>query len=95
MVGGRSQQVLNERVFRFEFPERPGALMTFLDLLGDQWNISMFHYRNHGAAYGRVFVGIQVPPKDNRKFDEFLRLITYPCREETDNLAYKTFLASG
>jgi len=95
MVGGRSQQVLNERVFRFEFPERPGALMTFLDLLGDQWNISMFHYRNHGAAYGRVFVGIEVPPKDNRKFEEFLRLITYPCREETDNLAYKTFLASG
>jgi threonine dehydratase len=95
MVGGRSQQVLNERVFRFEFPERPGALMTFLDLLGEQWNISMFHYRNHGAAYGRVFAGIQVPPKDNRRFDEFLRVIAYPCKEETDNLAYRTFLAPG
>src|SRR5690606_9388560 len=64
MVGGHSQQVSNERVFRFEFPERPGALMTFLDLLGGRWNISMFHYRNHGAAYGRVLVGIQVPRED-------------------------------
>jgi threonine dehydratase len=95
MVGGRSQQVLHERVFRFEFPERPGALMTFLDLLGDQWNISMFHYRNHGAAYGRVMAGIQVPPHDRRKFDEFLRLIAYPWREETDNLAYHLFLDSA
>lgn len=92
MVGGRNRSVENERVFRFEFPERPGALMTFLDLLGGRWNISMFHYRNHGAAYGRVMVGIQVPPQDKRQFDDFLRLINYPCREETDNAAYLTFL---
>ncbi len=93
MVGGRSQHVLNERVFRFEFPERPGALMTFLDLMGERWNISMFHYRNHGAAYGRVLTGIQVPPQDRRQFDEFLKLIRYPYQEETDNIAYQTFLA--
>jgi len=93
MVGGRSQQVVNERVFRFEFPERPGALMTFLDLLGERWNISMFHYRNHGAAYGRVMVGIQVPAQDSHPFDEFLRLTQYPYQEETGNIAYQTFLA--
>ncbi len=93
MVGGRSQQVVNERVFRFEFPERPGALMTFLDLLGERWNISMFHYRNHGAAYGRVMVGIQVPAQDSPQFDEFLRLTKYPFQEETGNIAYQTFLA--
>ena len=92
MVGGRNRSVEHERVFRFEFPERPGALMTFLDMLGGRWNISMFHYRNHGAAYGRVMVGIQVPPQDKRQFDDFLRLINYPCREETDNVAYLTFL---
>src|SRR5690606_32685677 len=86
MVGGHSQQVSNERVFRFEFPERPGALMTFLDLLGGRWNISMFHYRNHGAAYGRVLVGIQVPREDYDQFDEFLKLIRYPFQEETDNI---------
>lgn len=92
MVGGRSNEALNERVLRFEFPERPGALMTFLDLLGEQWNISMFHYRNHGAAYGRVLVGIQVPPEDRAAFDKFMRASTYRFREETDNIAYQTFL---
>jgi threonine dehydratase len=93
MVGGRSEQVVDERVFRFEFPERPGALMTFLDLLGGRWNISMFHYRNHGAAYGRVMVGIQVPAEDVKPFGEFLSLTKYPFQEETDNIAYQTFLA--
>jgi threonine dehydratase len=93
MVGGRSVQVMDERVFRFEFPERPGALMNFLDLLGERWNISMFHYRNHGAAYGRVMVGIQVPAGDAAAFDEFLSLIRYPFQEETGNIAYQTFLA--
>jgi threonine dehydratase len=92
MVGGRNKTVQNERVFRFEFPERPGALMTFLDLLGGRWNISMFHYRNHGAAYGRVMVGLQVPQRDQKAFDEFLKLINYPCQEETGNIAYRTFL---
>lgn len=93
MVGGRSHHVHDERVFRFEFPERPGALMTFLDLLGERWNISMFHYRNHGAAYGRVLAGIQVPAQDVHQFDEFLALIRYPFHEETGNIAYQTFLA--
>jgi len=94
MVGGRSDRALNERVFRFEFPQRPGALMTFLDLLGEQWNISMFHYRNHGAAYGRVLVGLQVQPEDAAAFDGFVRDIPYQFQEETDNIAYQTFLGS-
>ncbi len=93
MVGGRSQQVRDEVVYRFEFPERPGALMKFLDLLGARWNISMFHYRNHGAAYGRVLIGIQVPEAEKKAFREFLRLIAYRHWEETDNAAYQTFLA--
>lgn len=86
-------EIANERVFRFEFPERPGALMTFLDLLGERWKISMYNYRNHGAAYGRVMVGTQVPAQDSPQFDEFLRLTTYPFKEETGNIAYQTFLA--
>lgn len=93
MVGGRSQSIENERVYRFEFPERPGALMKFLDLLGGRWNISMFHYRNHGADYGRVLVGIQVPDEEMRAFSEFLSAIGYSFWEETDNVAYQTFLA--
>lgn len=93
MVGGPSHQVGNERVFRFEFPERPGALSNFLNLLGGRWNISMFHYRNHGAAYGRVLAGIQVPKQDRKSFDRFLRDIGYPYQEETGNVAYQTFLA--
>lgn len=93
MVGGPSHQVGDERVFRFEFPERPGALSKFLNLLGSRWNISMFHYRNHGAAYGRVLAGIQVPKRDNKAFETFLREIGYPCQEETQNVAYRTFLA--
>ena len=93
MVGGRSQSIENERVYRFEFPERPGALMKFLDLLGGRWNISMFHYRNHGADYGRVLVGIQVPDEEMRAFSDFLSAIGYAFWEETDNVAYQTFLA--
>ena len=65
MVGGRSPDVANELVCRFEFPERPGALMTFLDKLGGRWNISLFHYRNHGADFGRVLAGFEVPPADD------------------------------
>lgn len=95
MVGGRSHQVANERVIRFEFPERPGALMKFLDLLGGRWNISMFHYRNHGAAYGRVMAGIQVPPSDDKAFLQFLREINYPWQDETQNIAYRMFLSSS
>jgi len=93
MVGGRSQSIENERVYRFEFPERPGALMKFLDLLGGRWNISMFHYRNHGADYGRVLVGIQVADEEMAAFSDFLGALGYTFWEETDNVAYQTFLA--
>lgn len=93
MVGGRIKQIENERVYRFQFPERPGALMKFLDLLGGRWNISMFHYRNHGAAYGRVLVGIQVSERDRKVFTRCLDDIAYPYWDETDNVAYHTFLA--
>lgn len=92
MVGGRSQMLKNERVFRFEFPERPGALVNFLNNMGEQWNISLFHYRNHGNAYGRVLVGIQVPPSQQADFKRFLNTIGYPSREETGNPAYALFL---
>ncbi|MDH5328138.1 MAG: threonine ammonia-lyase, biosynthetic [Gammaproteobacteria bacterium] len=92
MVGGRSEQVTDERLFRFEFPERPGALLRFLNRLGGRWNISLFHYRNHGAAYGRILVGIQVPAQDNTAFDSFLEEVGYPYCEESDNPAYRLFL---
>ncbi|MDX1492130.1 MAG: threonine ammonia-lyase, biosynthetic [Pseudohongiellaceae bacterium] len=93
MVGGRIASIANERVYRFEFPERPGALMNFLEALGGRWNISMFHYRNHGAAYGRVMVGIQVPKKEHKEFLACLDRIAYPYWDETQNIAYQTFLA--
>ncbi|MBN3564318.1 threonine ammonia-lyase, biosynthetic [Aliamphritea spongicola] len=93
MVGGRAPaSVDNEILYRFEFPERPGALMNFLSKLGGRWNISMFHYRNHGAAYGRVLVGLQVPADEHDKVSEFLDDIGYNYWEETDNPAYKLFL---
>ncbi|WP_261842731.1 threonine ammonia-lyase, biosynthetic [Aliamphritea ceti] len=93
MVGGRTPaSVNNEILYRFEFPERPGALMNFLSKLGGRWNISMFHYRNHGAAYGRVLVGLQVPANEHNKVPEFLNDIGYNYWEETENPAYKLFL---
>jgi threonine dehydratase len=91
MVGGRSA-VENERLFRFEFPERPGALLQFLTAIGGRWNISLFHYRNHGAAFGRVLAGLQVPASDSAKFQAFLDELRYPCSEETSNPAYPAFL---
>ena len=91
MVGGRAP-VEHERVFRFEFPERPGALLQFLTSMGGRWNISLFHYRNHGAAFGRVLAGMQVPPADAEAFQRFLRELGYEYREETDNAAYRAFL---
>lgn len=94
MVGGRSEATANERVYRFEFPERPGAFSKFLDLLGGRWNISMFHYRNHGAAYGRVLCGMQVPPDEVQQFEEFMKQIDYRCWDETENEAYRAFLLS-
>lgn len=92
MVGGRSDQVTDERVFRFEFPERPGALFNFLDKLGGRWNISMFHYRNHGASDGRVVAGLQVPEEELPLLIEALERIGYPYWDESDNTAYKLFL---
>ena len=92
MVGGRASGVDNERLLRFVFPERPGALLRFLKRMGRHWNISLFHYRNHGAAYGRVLAGIQVPPEDEAAFQEFLEQLGYPSYEETDNPAYGLFL---
>ncbi len=92
MVGGRSPEAGHEQVYRFEFPERPGALMKFLDSMSRDWNISLFHYRNHGADYGRVLVGMQVPPGDTAALQDFLDTLGYDYREETNNPAYKLFL---
>ena len=91
MVGGRAA-ASDERLFRFEFPERPGALLGFLAHLGERWNISLFHYRNHGSAYGRVLMGIQVPAGDDEAFERFLGDVGYRYREETGNPAYRVFL---
>ena len=91
-VGGRAP-VRDEILYRFEFPERPGALMKFLAAMSRGWNISLFHYRNHGADYGRVLVGMQVPAQDKKKFRSFLARVGYPCREESRNPAYRLFLA--
>ncbi|WP_461521935.1 threonine ammonia-lyase, biosynthetic [Porticoccus sp.] len=93
MVGGRAVEATDEVVYRFEFPERPGALMNFLNQLGGRWNISMFHYRNHGAAYGRVLAGMQVPEGEQKQVAQFLDDLGYVWAEETDNPAYKFFLS--
>jgi threonine dehydratase len=92
MVGGRSPDVSNEQLYRFEFPERPGALMAFLDRLGGRWNISLFHYRNHGADFGRVLAGFEVPPGDLPSFVAFLDGLGYPYEHERGNTAYELFL---
>jgi threonine dehydratase len=92
MVGGRSALAHDERLYRFDFPERPGALMRFLSSMHPDWNISLFHYRNQGADYGRILVGIQVPRADNKTFREFLQGLAYPCADETENPVYRLFL---
>ena len=92
MVGGRSELARDERLFRFEFPERPGALMRFLAAMPPGWNISLFHYRNQGADYGRILVGIQVPKADKQAFKDFIASLAYPCVDETDNPVYRLFL---
>jgi threonine dehydratase len=92
MVGGRSELARDERLFRFEFPERPGALMRFLSAMHPGWNISLFHYRNQGADSGRVLVGLQVPRADEREFTGFLRTLAYPFVEESANPVYRLFL---
>ena len=92
LVGGRAPQAKHEVVYRFEFPEKPGALMKFLESMGHDWNISLFHYRNHGADFGRVLVGMQVPPNEQAEFAEFLQNLGYTYWDETQNPAYKLFL---
>jgi L-threonine ammonia-lyase (EC 4.3.1.19) len=92
MVGGHAPQAQNEIVYRFEFPERPGALLNFLTKLAGRWNISMFHYRNHGAAFGRVLVGLQVPKKERKQLEKLLKELGYNYSDETNNEAYQYFL---
>lgn len=95
MVGGRGRGIEHERLFRFEFPERPGALLKFLNAIGAQWNITLFHYRNHGSDYGRVLAGVQIPASDNIDFDLHVRELKYVYAEETDNPAYRMFLGEA
>jgi threonine dehydratase len=92
MVGGRAPDAQHERLCRFEFPERPGALMRFLEELGGRWNISLFHYRNHGADFGRVLAGFEVPDSDLGDFQEFLVSLGYDHVHEDGNVAYSFFL---
>ncbi len=92
LVGGHAPDAKDEILFRFEFPERPGALMQFLNSMNHNWNISLFHYRNHGADYGRVLVGMQVPDHDKLAFTEFLNTLGYRYWDETNNPAYRLFL---
>ena len=91
-MGGISALAHDERLLRFVFPERPGALMKFLNLMRPDWNISLFHYRNQGADYGRILVGLQVPQADGAAFAAFLDTLGYPHVEETANPVYRRFL---
>ena len=92
MVGGHSALAQDERLLRFVFPERPGALLKFLSLMRPSWNISLFNYRHEGADYGHILVGMQVPKADDAAFRRFLGELGYPWVEETDNPAYQLFL---
>lgn len=94
LVGGHAGLARDERVMRFEFPERPGALMRFLEKMNPDWNISLFHYRNHGADYGRILVGMQVPVRDQPEFERFLQALGYRYWDETRHPAYRLFLAA-
>jgi threonine dehydratase len=94
MVGGRARELGDELLYRFEFPERPGALLKFLNAIGSRWNISLFHYRNHGSDYGRVLAGIQVPAAERSDFLGHLNELHYAYVEETDNPAYRIFLGA-
>jgi threonine dehydratase len=95
MIGGRSTRAGDELLYRFEFPERPGALLRFLSAMSPNWNISLFHYRNEGADFGRILVGIQVPEPEMGDFRRFLGSIGYPHRDESANPAYRLFLTGG
>jgi threonine dehydratase len=92
MVGGRLPNLTDEVAYRFEFPERPGALLNFLNQMGERWNISLFHYRNHGAAFGRVLCGMQVPQSDTAQLNNFLKNLGYNYWPETENPVYRAFL---
>jgi threonine dehydratase len=94
MIGGRARGIRDELLYRFEFPERPGALLAFLQAIGSRWNISLFHYRNHGSDYGRVLAGIQVPAAERADFLQHLNELHYAYAEETDNPAYRMFLGA-
>ena len=98
MVGGRRPRdgaagAVQERLYRFEFPERPGALLDFVNALHPAWTISIFHYRNHGSDVGRIVVGVEVPEADGRAWETVLTELGFPWREETANPAYRLFLA--
>jgi threonine dehydratase len=95
MVGGRAEDIQDEKVYRFEFPERPGALLNFLSRMSEEWNISLFHYRNHSDAYGRVLVGVQVPANQTADFEAYLDCLKYPYVSEQDNPAYHLFLSTN
>ena len=95
MVGGTATGLADERICRFEFPERPGALLEFLKAVGARWNISLFHYRNHGSDFGRVLAGVQVPDAELREFHHHLAELGYPWWDETANPAYRMFLGSA
>ncbi|MGS0757465.1 threonine ammonia-lyase, biosynthetic, partial [Roseateles sp. GG27B] len=92
MVGGRTELAHEERLYRFIFPERPGALMRFLSTMHPDWNITLFHYRNQGADYGRILVGLQVPKGNNAALSTFLTSLGYPFEDETQNPVYQLFL---
>jgi threonine dehydratase len=94
MVGGHSDSGITESLYRFEFPERPGALLRFLSCIGRRWNISLFHYRNHGSAYGRVLVGIQIDKADKKELAGYFNSLGYAYWEESDNPAYQLFLST-
>ena len=94
MVGGRSRAIVNEQVFSFEFPEKPGALVNFLSVIAGRWNISLFHYRNHGADHGKVLAGFQVPKAERADFAKALEEIGYNYIDVTKDPAYKYFLGS-
>ena len=94
MVGGHTQGIHDEVAYTFEFPERPGALMDFLEAISDRWNITLFHYRNHGADHGKVLVGLQVPTRERRAFTKALKALGYAYRDVSSNPAYRLFLGN-
>jgi len=95
MVGGNAPSALNEVVYSLQFPERPGALLKFLTALGGRWNISLFHYRNHGAAFGKVLMGLQMPKAERKAFQQCLDVLGFVYQEETENPAYRLFSGVG